>query len=107
MDKTRPIFAIFEPIILFNAMDGEPFRAALMLTISSGSEVANAITVIPIINLGNLNFNEIETGILLLKLFYEFEYYLSQHLFITHLRLVGVGKGLPQLFERTTIKLCL
>ena len=60
-DKTRPIFAIFEPIILFNAMDGEPFKAALILTTSSGSEVANAITVIPIINLGNLNFNETET----------------------------------------------
>jgi hypothetical protein len=42
-------------------------RAALILTISSGSEVANAITVIPIINLGNLNFNEIETDDLMIN----------------------------------------
>ena len=48
-------------------MDGEPLRAALILTISSGSEVANAITVIPIINLGILNFNETETDALVIN----------------------------------------
>ena len=48
-------------------MEGEPFRAALILTISSGREVANAITVMPIINFGNLNFNEIETDALIIN----------------------------------------
>jgi hypothetical protein len=40
-------------------MDDEPFTAAFRLTKSSGSEVANATTVIPITTLEMLNFKEI------------------------------------------------
>ena len=56
--KTKPIFAIFEPITLFIAIDGELFNAALTLTINSGSDVAKETTVIPITNLEILNFND-------------------------------------------------
>ena len=56
--RTRPIFAIFEPITLLIAIDEEPFTAAFRLTKSSGSEVAKATTVIPITTLEILNFKE-------------------------------------------------
>ena len=56
--RTKPIFAIFEPITLFIAIDGELFNAALTLTINSGSDVAKETTVIPITNLEILNFND-------------------------------------------------
>ena len=56
--RTKPIFAIFEPITLFIAMEGELFNAALTLTINSGSDVAKETTVIPITNLEILNFND-------------------------------------------------
>ena len=56
--KTKPIFAIFEPITLLIAIDEEPFTAALRLTNSSGREVANATTVMPITTLEILNFKE-------------------------------------------------
>ena len=56
--KTSPIFAIFEPTTLLTAMDGEPLIAALMLTISSGNEVAKETTVIPITNFEILNLND-------------------------------------------------
>ncbi len=56
--KTRPIFAIFEPITLFIAIDGELFKAALTLTINSGNEVAKDTTLIPITNFDILNFKD-------------------------------------------------
>ena len=45
-------------ITLLIAIDEEPFTAALRLTNSSGREVANATTVIPITTLEILNFKE-------------------------------------------------
>ena len=59
--KTIPILAIFDPITLLIAIEEEPFTAALRLTKSSGREVANATTVIPITTLEILNFKEIAT----------------------------------------------
>jgi hypothetical protein len=56
--KTIPILAIFDPITLLIAIEEEPFTAALRLTKSSGREVANATTVIPITTLEILNFKE-------------------------------------------------
>ena len=66
--RTKPIFAMFDPITLFIAMDDEPFIAAFRLTKSSGSEVANATTVIPITTLEILNFKEIAIDALTIKL---------------------------------------
>ena len=56
--NTRPILAMFEPIILPKAISGDPFRAACKLTSNSGAEVANETTVIPITSLDNLNLND-------------------------------------------------
>ena len=60
--KTNPRFAIFEPKTLEMAKSGDPFKADLILTISSGAEVANETTVIPINNLGIPNLSDIETA---------------------------------------------
>ena len=57
----RPMFAIFEPITLFIAMDGELFNAALTLTINSGNDVAKETTVIPITNFERLSLKESAT----------------------------------------------
>ena len=58
IDKTRAIFAIFDPITLLIAIAGELLKAAFILTINSGSEVAKATTVIPITSLEILNFRD-------------------------------------------------
>jgi len=62
MPKTSPIFAILEPITLFIAIEGDPLRAALTLTKSSGSDVAKATTVMPITSFERFSFkdNDIE-----------------------------------------------
>jgi len=60
--NTKPIFAILDPITLDIAKSVEPIRADLTLTISSGAEVANETTVIPIKTFGISNFNERETA---------------------------------------------
>ena len=52
IDKTKPRFAMFEPITFPKAISACPSIADLMLTISSGAEVANETIVIPIIILG-------------------------------------------------------
>ena len=56
--KTKPMFAIFEPTTLFMAIAGEPDNAACKLTNSSGAEVANETTVIPITILEILNLKD-------------------------------------------------
>jgi hypothetical protein len=61
IDKTNAILAILDPITLLIAIAGELFKAALILTMSSGREVAKATTVIPITSLEILNFKEIAT----------------------------------------------
>ena len=58
IDKTRAMFAIFDPITLLIAIAGELLKAAFILTINSGSEVAKATTVIPITSLEILNFRD-------------------------------------------------
>ena len=62
--KTSPILAMFEPTTLFMAIDGELFKAALILTISSGKEVAKETTVIPITNFEILNLRDMATDAL-------------------------------------------
>ena len=59
--RTSPILAIFEPITLPKAKFENPFRVAFKLTISSGADVANETTVIPIIILETENFNDKST----------------------------------------------
>ena len=56
------MFAIFEPKTFDTARSDEPSRADLILTISSGADVAKETTVIPISILAILNFKEIETA---------------------------------------------
>ena len=53
--------AIFDPITLPTAKFEKPFSVAFKLTISSGADVANETTVIPIIIFGTENFNEMST----------------------------------------------
>ena len=53
--NTNPKLAILEPTTLPNAKSGKPSKAALILTISSGAEVANDTMVIPITILGIYN----------------------------------------------------
>ena len=60
--RTSPRFAIFEPNTFEIAKSGDPFRADLILTISSGADVANETTVIPISNFGIPNLRDIETA---------------------------------------------
>ena len=62
MPKTKPKFAIFEPITLPNAKSEALFSAAFMLTISYGAEVAKETTVIPIMIFGIFNFNDKATA---------------------------------------------
>ena len=62
--KTSPMLAMFEPTTLFMAIDGELFKAALILTISSGKEVAKETTVIPITNFEILNLKDRATDAL-------------------------------------------
>ncbi len=52
------MFAMFEPITLPRAKSGDPFNAACKLTKSSGAEVANDTTVIPIISLDKFNLKD-------------------------------------------------
>ena len=59
--RTSPILAIFDPITLPIAKFENPFKVAFKLTISSGADVANETTVIPIIILGTENFNDKST----------------------------------------------
>jgi len=59
--RTSPILAIFDPITLPIAKFENPFKVAFKLTISSGADVANETTVIPIIILGTKNFNDKST----------------------------------------------
>ncbi len=65
--KTNPMFAMFEPITLFIAIDGESLIAALILTISSGSDVANATTVIPITSFERFSFKDRATEDLIIN----------------------------------------
>ena len=53
------MFAIFEPKTFDTARSDEPSTADLILTISSGADVAKETTVIPISILAILNFKEI------------------------------------------------
>ena len=50
--NTKARFAMFEPITLPMAKSGWPIKADFTLTISSGADVANETTVIPITILG-------------------------------------------------------
>ena len=52
MAKTNPKLAILEPTTLPKERSGKPSKAAFMLTMSSGAEVAKDTTVIPITILG-------------------------------------------------------
>ena len=49
---------MLEPMTLFIAIAGDPFKAAFKLTKSSGADVANDTTVIPMIILESFNRNE-------------------------------------------------
>jgi hypothetical protein len=60
--KTKPKFAILEPITFPRAKSGAPFKAAFKLTMSSGAEVAKETTVIPITILGMFNFKDKATA---------------------------------------------
>ena len=60
--KTNAKLAILEPITLPKAKSEYPFKAALILTISSGAEVAKETTVIPMMILGILSFNDMATA---------------------------------------------
>ena len=59
--RTSPIFPIFEPITFPKAISGKPSKAALILTIISGAEVANETTVKPTIIFEMLSLNESPT----------------------------------------------
>ena len=48
MPKTKPMFAIFDPITLPIEISENPFNAACKLTNNSGAEVAKETTVKPI-----------------------------------------------------------
>ena len=50
--RTSPKLAILEPTTFPNAKSGWPDKAAWILTINSGADVANETTVIPITILG-------------------------------------------------------
>ena len=59
--RTSPKLAILDPNTFDIAKSGDPFNADFILTISSGADVANDTTVIPIKSFGIPNFNEIDT----------------------------------------------
>ena len=65
--STSAILAIFDPITLPIAKFENPFRVAFILTISSGADVANETTVIPIIILGIENLYDKSTEDLVSK----------------------------------------
>ena len=65
--RTNPMLAIFDPITLPIAKLEKPFRVAFKLTISSGADVANETTVIPIIILGIENLYDKSTEDLVSK----------------------------------------
>ena len=65
--RTSPILAMFDPITLPIAKFENPFRVAFKLTISSGADVANETTVIPIIILGIENLYDKSTEDLVSK----------------------------------------
>ena len=56
--KTNPILAILDPTTLLIAIAGDPESAAFRLTNSSGADVANDTTVIPITNFEILSLKE-------------------------------------------------
>ena len=58
IDKTNPIFAILDPITFPREISEWPDKAAWILTINSGAEVAKETTVIPITILDNENFKD-------------------------------------------------
>ena len=62
MAKTNPKLAILDPTTLPKAKSGNPSNAALILTISSGAEVAKETTVIPITIFGMDKRNERSTA---------------------------------------------
>lgn len=59
--KTSPMLAILEPITFPKEISEEPSKAACKLTNSSGADVANDTTVIPITILEILNLKDIAT----------------------------------------------
>ena len=59
--KTRPIFAMLDPITFPKEIKGYPSIAAWTLTNNSGAEVANETTVNPITILDKWNFKESAT----------------------------------------------
>lgn len=60
--NTSPRLAILLPITLLKDKSGEPFTAAVKLTINSGADVAKDTTVIPIIIFGMFNFKDKATA---------------------------------------------
>ena len=56
--KTKPMFAILEPMTLPKAISDDPLKAACTLTNNSGADVAKETTVIPITTLESLNLND-------------------------------------------------
>lgn len=60
--KTKPRFAIFDPITFDIAISADPFKAELRLIKSSGAEVANETTVNPITTLERFNLTERSTA---------------------------------------------
>ena len=53
--RTRPMFAMFEPITFPNAISGCPFSAALKLTNNSGADVPSETIVRPTTSVEILN----------------------------------------------------
>ena len=60
--NTKARLATFEPKTLPKARSGCPSKAAFILTINSGADVAKETTVIPMMILGILSFNDMATA---------------------------------------------
>ena len=60
--KTNPRFAILDPTTFPSAKSGEPSKAAFILTINSGAEVAKDTTVMPITIFGMESFKDSATA---------------------------------------------
>lgn len=60
--NTKPKLAILDPTTFPKAKSGEPSKAALILTISSGADVAKETTVKPITTLDTLSRKESATA---------------------------------------------
>jgi len=60
--RTKPIFAIFDPITFEIAISAEPLRAELILINNSGADVAKETTVKPITTFDNFNLTESSTA---------------------------------------------